>query len=61
MAIPTAFDHKLAEVENAASSVSLALRTMQHAGAADLPRLRAGLRDRLAEFVNLAMSTARHE
>jgi len=59
MSIPTAFDHEMSRVEEAASSVSLALRTMQHAGAADLPRMRAGLRDRLAEFVNLAMAAAR--
>jgi hypothetical protein len=61
MAIPGPFDAQLADVENAGSSVILMLRTMRHAATSDLPRMRAGLRDRLREFVDLAMATARDE
>jgi len=61
MAIPGPFDAQLADIENAGSAVVLMLRTMKHANAADLPRMRAGLRDRLREFVDLAMAAARDE
>jgi hypothetical protein len=58
MPIPTAFDYQLREVEDAGQSVLLALRTMRHASNKDIPRMRAGLRDRLQELANLAMAAA---
>jgi hypothetical protein len=61
MGIPTAFDAQLADVENAGTSILLCLRTMKHADVRDLPRMRAALRDRLREFVDLAMAAARDE
>jgi len=59
MPIPTRFDYQLAEVENAAASVLLVLRRMQHCADKDIPVLRADLRDRLQALVDLAMDTAR--
>lgn len=58
MAIPTAFDGKLGEIDNAATSILTQLRTMNHAAPADLPRLRAGLRERLQAYVDQVMALA---
>lgn len=58
MPIPTAFDGKISEVDNAASNVLTQLRTMHHAAPADLPRLRARLRDRLQAYVDQVMALA---
>lgn len=56
MAIPTAFDHQLAEIENAASAVVIKLRTIHHAGAGH--RDVAGLRDLLQSYVDQVMALA---
>jgi hypothetical protein len=58
MSIPVQADSDLAEIDTAASSVMLKLRTMRHAARADLPRLRAELRILLQKYVELAMSFA---
>jgi hypothetical protein len=59
MAIPTAFDRELADVENAASAVTLCLRTLQHADARTVPAMRRTLAQRPRTFVDLAMDAAR--
>ena len=61
MAIPGPFDRKLGEISDAAFNITNTLAIMERANAADLPRMRAGLRDRLREFVDLAMKAARDE
>jgi hypothetical protein len=58
MPIPTKADYDLAEVADMASSIMTQLRVMQHANVTDLPRLRARLRDLLADYVSAAMSAA---
>jgi hypothetical protein len=59
MAIPTAFDGQLGEIEDASSSVLIRLRTMHWAAEADVPAMRAALRDQLEAYVNLVMAAAR--
>jgi hypothetical protein len=59
--IPTKFDGELGEVEDLASGIQLQLRTMQHAAARDVPRMRAALRDALQNYVERVMSTARDQ
>lgn len=61
MPIPTAFDGELGEVENLASGIMTQLRTLQHAGAKDVPRMRAALRDALQNYVDRVMATARDQ
>lgn len=61
MPIPTKFDGDLGEVEDLASGIVILLRTMQHAGARDVPRLRAALRDALQNYVDRVMSAAREQ
>jgi hypothetical protein len=58
MAIPTAFDGKLGEISDLASSVLLALRTMRHAAKGDRPKMRAALRESLQSYVNAVMAAA---
>jgi hypothetical protein len=58
MAIPTAFDGKLSEIDDPASGVLLQLRTMKHAHERDRPRTRAALRERLQGYVDLVMAAA---
>jgi hypothetical protein len=57
MAIPTAFDGKLAEIENAASCVLIKLRTLHHAGGPDGDI--AGLRELLQAYVDQVMALAK--
>lgn len=62
MAIPTAFDHDLAEVENAAALVVLSLRNLRHTGGRvsqyDLDQMRATLRQRIQAFCDVAINLA---
>jgi hypothetical protein len=58
MAIPTAFDHTLGEIDDLASSVMLELRTMRHAAKGDRPKMRAVLRHRLRAYVDQVMAAA---
>jgi hypothetical protein len=57
MAIPTAFDGQLAEIENAASCVLIKLRTLHHAGGADHDI--TGLRELLQAYVDQVMALAK--
>ena len=61
MPIPTKFDGEIGEGQDLASGIMTQLRTMQHAGARDVPRMRAALRDALQVFVDKVMSTARDQ
>ncbi|MBR1298544.1 hypothetical protein [Bradyrhizobium sp. AUGA SZCCT0042] len=61
MAIPTAFDHALGDVENAAGAVMVQLRVLQHSAPGDVPRLRAALRDLLQAYVDQVMTLARDD
>lgn len=58
MAIPTAFDHSLGEIDATAGSIMVALRTMQHANPRDIPRMRETLRERLRSYVDQALALA---
>jgi hypothetical protein len=59
--IPTVFDGKLAEIENAGSGILTQLRTMQHAAGRDVPAMRTRLREMLQAYVNAVMEAARIE
>jgi hypothetical protein len=60
MPIPTKFDGDLAKVENAASLITLSLRTMKHSTPSrDLPRMRDTLWERLQAFAELVQGVAR--
>ena len=59
MPIPTQHDRDLGEIDDAASSIMVQLRTMQHAAARDVPRMRAALRERLQTYVDQVMALAR--
>jgi len=61
MAIPTKFDGDIGEIDDIASNILLQVRTMQHAAARDLPRMRARLRSTLQEYVDQVMTMARSE
>ena len=58
MAIPGPYDHAMAEINTAASSVMISLSTMRHADVRDIPRLREILRERLRSYVDLALGLA---
>ena len=58
MAIPTAFDGKLGEIDDIASGVLVQLRNMRHGAERDRPRMRAALRERLQGYVDLVMAAA---
>ena len=45
--------------DDAASSIMVQLRTMQHAAARDVPKMRAALRERLQAYVDQVMALAR--
>ena len=59
--IPTRHDGELAEIENLAAGIMTQLRTLQHAGARDVPRMSAALRDALQNYVDRVMATARDQ
>jgi hypothetical protein len=61
MAIPTKFDGDAAAIDDIASNILLQVRTMQHARAADVPRMRARLRETLQEYADKVMTVARSE
>ena len=54
MAIPTALDHKLGEIESLASGVAVALRTLRYSRQRDVRQVR----ERLQAYVDLVMETA---
>jgi hypothetical protein len=58
MPIPTAFDRMIGEVDNAAQSIIVTLSTMHRANGKDRERMRMHLRQRLQDFVDLAMQAA---
>lgn len=62
MAIPTKFDRDLAEVENAAASVCLSLRTLRHCSGNvsqyDLDKMSRTLKERLQSFNDLVINLA---
>ncbi|MEH2547127.1 hypothetical protein V1283_003772 [Bradyrhizobium sp. AZCC 2262] len=58
MAIPTAFDRSLGEIDDAAGSIMVQLRTIKHADPRDIPRLRETLRERLRFYVDQALALA---
>jgi hypothetical protein len=58
MPIPTAFDRAIGEIDTAARSVIVTLTTMHRAAPKDVPRMRMNLRERLQDFVDLAMQAA---
>jgi hypothetical protein len=58
MSIPTKLDGDLAGLDDAAGSVMVAIRVMNHAAPGDVPRLRAVLRERLRDYVDRAMEMA---
>ena len=61
MPIPTKFDGDIAAIEDMTSSVLLQVRTMQHAAARDVPRMRERLRETLQALVTEVMKVARSE
>lgn len=59
MAIPTAIDYDLAEIDSMASNIIMGLlRTMQRANARDVDKMRVRLRLALQEYVNAVMEAA---
>jgi hypothetical protein len=58
MAIPTKLDGDLGALDDAAASVLVQLRIMNHAAPGDVPNLRAALRERLRNYVDRAMDIA---
>jgi hypothetical protein len=58
MPIPTLLDRQIGEVEDASAGILLLLRIMQRAAQRDLPLHRARLREMLADFNDVVMSTA---
>lgn len=58
MSIPTEFDGKLGEINDAAGGLMVQLGVMQRCRSEDVPRLRQQLRDSLQTFVDLVMATA---
>ena len=59
MSIPGPMDAKLGEIDNAAGGILVQLSTMRHPNPEDLPGMRERLRERLQDYVNLVMDTAR--
>jgi hypothetical protein len=59
MPIPTAFDGKLGEINDAAAGLMVQLGVMNRCRSEDVPRMRQQLRDSLQAFVDLVMSAAR--
>jgi hypothetical protein len=59
MSIPTEFDHKLVAIDGAANRILTHVRTMQHAAAKDIPRMREHLREELKSYVDDVMTAAR--
>jgi hypothetical protein len=55
MSIPDPMDAKFGEIDNASDGIFVQLSTMRHANPKDLP----GMRERLQDYVNLVMDTAR--
>jgi hypothetical protein len=58
MAIPTAFDGKLGEIDDLANSIMTQLRVMRFAAGRDRGRMRTALRERLQSYASLVMATA---
>jgi hypothetical protein len=58
MAIPSKFDHRMSEIDDAAGKIMVQLRTMQHANPADIVRMRAVLRERLQSYVSAVLALA---
>jgi hypothetical protein len=58
MAIPTAFDGKLSEIDDLANSIMTQLRVMRFAAERDRGRMRTALRERLQSYASLVMAAA---
>jgi hypothetical protein len=58
MPIPTEFDGKMGEINDAAGGIMVQLGVMQRCRSEDVPRMRQQLRDSLQSFCNLVMAAA---
>lgn len=58
MAIPTAYDRSLGEIDDAAGSIMIQLRIMRHAAPNDVPLMRSVLRERMQLYVDKVFALA---
>jgi hypothetical protein len=58
MPIPTAHDRRLAEIDTVAQGIVTQLMTMHRANGKDRLRMRLVLRERLQDFIDMAMQAA---
>jgi hypothetical protein len=58
MAIPTDFDRRLGEIDNAASGILTHLRVLQRAAPRDVSDMRQRLRENLQSYADLVLALA---